>query len=165
MTQSFSTSYLIEFANQQQSFALIDEKRLREIMQRVLTEEKVVAAEISIALVDHAEMRALNKQYLNHDYNTDVLSFLLECHQVEDSSSLRGCGKQIEGQLIVCTEMAIESAATFHWKPEDELTLYLVHGLLHLLGYDDLSETEQQLMRKREQQLLGIWNLEPHYAK
>ncbi len=158
--------FLIEFANQQQSFDSIDEQQLREITERVLTEEKVLAAEISIAFVDHTEMRSLNKQYLNHDYNTDVLSFLLEINQPEETTSrLRGDGKKIEGQLIICTEMAIESADRFNWNPQDELTLYLIHGLLHLLGYDDLVTEEQQIMRQRERELLSIWNLKPHYAE
>ena len=165
-TMTDSSPYLIEFANQQQSFATIDEQLLRDILVRVLIEEKVLSAEISIALVDHAEMRSLNKQYLNHDFNTDVLSFLLECHQLEEaSSSLRGTGKKIEGQLIVCTEMAMESASQYGWDSQNELTLYLIHGLLHLLGYDDLTTEEQQIMRQRERELLGIWNLTPHYGK
>ena len=162
----FYITYLIEFANQQQSFTSIDEQHLRDIVQRVLIEEEVVSAEISVALVDHEQMRALNKQYLQHDYNTDVLSFLLECQQqTEATSSLRGSGKTIEGQLIVCTEMAMESAASFQWNQQDELTLYLIHGLLHLLGYDDLSEDEQHIMRQRERELLNHWGLQPHYAE
>ena len=159
--------YDIAIADSQQSLAL-DETFLREVVERVLAEEQVVAAEISIALVDNPAMRELNRQYLNHDYDTDVLSFLLDCEVPEVVEAAghtpRGAGKRIEGEVIVSTEMAAQMAADFGWSPRDEAVLYLVHGLLHLAGYDDLTGPEKELMRQRERQLLAIWNLTPGYA-
>ncbi len=71
----------------------------------------------------------------------------------------------IEGEVIVSAEMALEMAAQYHWQGSDELCLYLVHGLLHLCGYDDLSPEEQIVMRRRERDILQFWNLTPHYAE
>lgn len=158
--------YEVELADQQDSLA-IDEQRIREVVSRVLQEEGVAAAEISVAIVDNPTMRELNKQYLQHDYDTDVLSFLLSCEGGdEDSDALpvgRGRGKTIDGQLIVSSDMAIDMAKQYRWEPHDELVLYVVHGLLHLVGFDDLSASEKTLMRSRERQLLNLWDLSPHY--
>ena len=107
---------------------------------------------------------------MQHDYETDVLSFLLESEL--DPSSLpipkdapRGTGQRIDGEIIVSAEMAQQMAAKFRWQPLDELTLYVVHGLLHLCGYDDLSAKEKTVMRKRERDVLALWNLTPHYPE
>jgi probable rRNA maturation factor len=61
--------------------------------------------------------------------------------------------------------MAKQLAAKYRWKPLDELTLYVVHGLLHLCGYDDRSSKELALMRQRESEMLAEWNLSPHYVE
>lgn len=75
----------------------------------------------------------------------------------------RGRGLWVDGELVVSTETAHREASGHGWEPEDELLLYIVHGLLHLCGYDDLSQEEQQIMRERERSILKIWNLTPHY--
>ncbi len=66
-----------------------------------------------------------------------------------------GAGRCIDGEVLVSAEMAVQMAARFGWSSRDELTLYLVHGLLHLCGYDDLSPTERRLMRQREREILA----------
>lgn len=152
--------YQIEIQNSQNHLS-IDETQLQEAVRYLLQTEQVRQAEISLAIVDNPTMRELNKQYLAHDYDTDVLSFLLECQtaDVSESADLRGAGKSLEGEVIVSAEMAISMADEFHWAPKHEFLLYVVHGLLHLCGYDDLSEEELKLMRIREQQILDHWNL------
>ena len=176
--------YEIAIANEQ-TLLEIDEEHLRSVARQVLSSEEVRAASVSIAIVDDAALRTLNRRHLGHDYDTDVLSFLLECEH-DDSPTVgwaessrpttstpraakddvapapRGRGKRIEGEVIASAEMAIKMAGEFHWRPIDELTLYIVHGLLHLAGYDDLSDKERELMRSRERALLSQWNLAPH---
>ena len=162
-----SIEYEIEIADSQNHLK-IDEAFLREVVRKTLAAENVVAAQISIAIVDNAAIRILNKRYLSHDYDTDVLSFLLENETpTADSSSPvptgRGGGKRIEGELIVSAEMAAARAAEFDWRSQDEIVLYVVHGLLHLAGYDDLSAGEKRLMRAQEREVLQFWDLTPRY--
>ena len=155
--------YDIEIANSQAQVEL-NETWLRAIAERTLEEEQVVAAEISVAVVDNATIRELNRRYLEHDFDTDVLSFLLDADQPEmppPAGSPRGAGKRIDGEIVVSAEMAFQRAPEFGWSPGDELVLYLVHGLLHLTGYDDLTEPERKLMRAREREILALWNLTP----
>ncbi|MEZ6047944.1 MAG: rRNA maturation RNase YbeY [Planctomycetaceae bacterium] len=153
--------YQLEIANQQ-DLLTISETELERIVYLLLNDEQVAEAEISLVLVDNPTLRELNIQYLNHDYDTDVLSFLLEEQQLEEiESSRRGAGKRIEGELIISTEMALESAPEYGWSAENEFILYVIHGILHLLGYDDLSDEERVLMREREQEVLKLCGIEP----
>lgn len=156
--------YEIDVANQQDHLE-IDEAFLREVAERTLAEEQVAGAEISVAVVDNATIHRLNRQYLQHDDETDVLSFVLQVEGRQEfspgESGPRGAGKRIEGEVILSAEMAARRAAEFLWSPHHEVVLYLVHGLLHLVGYDDLTEVEQRVMREREGAILRIWNLRP----
>lgn len=145
--------YEIEIADNQECLT-IDEDFVRTIVRQTLQTEHVSAATISVAIVDNAQIHELNRQYLNHDYETDVLSFLLE--ESRDPSveqppgAPRGSGKTIDGEVIVSSEMASAMAGDYSWDAMDELTLYIVHGLLHLCGYDDLTADELPIMRARE---------------
>lgn len=148
----------------------VDHRRLADVVRSVLAAEKCVSASISVAIVDNETIHDLNVRYLQHDYPTDVLSFLLE--EELDPASLpipkgapRGCGKRIEGEIILSTEMAKQMATKYRWQPLDEMTLYVVHGLLHLCGYDDMSRKEQALMQQREREVLADWGLAPHYSE
>jgi probable rRNA maturation factor len=113
------------------------EKRLKEAAKRVLREAEVAAAEVSLAVVDDATIHRLNRRHLSHDYPTDVLSFLL--------ADPPPC---LEGEVIVSWDRACEVARQYGWPVEDELLLYVIHGMLHLVGYDD--HDSQQLQRMRE---------------
>jgi len=141
--------FQIEIQNSQTQLA-IDESQLESAISFLLQSEQVTRAEIQ-----------LNQQYLAHDYDTDVLSFLLDCDTALDSTKteFRGAGKQIEGEVIVSAEMAVAMSAEYDWSAEQELLLYVIHGLLHLCGYDDLTEEELRIMRKREQQIFDHWQI------
>lgn len=135
----------------------IDEALFYESICLLLQSEKVKQAEISLAIFDDATIRELNRQHLEHDYDTDVLSFLLDCEvdsELQDPD-LRGAGKTIDGEILVSAEMAITMGDQFDWSAENELLLYVIHGLLHLCGYDDLTEDELTLMRSKEQQFFS----------
>ncbi len=147
-------------------------RALAQAARQTLAAEQVRAAEISIVLVDDHCIHDLNRRYLGHDYATDVLSFLLDeepeaaARRAPGSQEPhpRGAGASLSGEVIISTETAVRCAGEYGWNPRDELRLYLVHGLLHLCGYDDLTARERKLMRRREAEILGIWNLVPHYS-
>lgn len=148
----------------------VDHRRLVNVARSVLAAEKCVSATISLAIVDNEMIHELNVRYLAHDFPTDVLSFLLE--EEFDPAMLpvptnapRGYGKRIEGEVILSAEMAKQSAAKYGWKPLDELTLYVVHGLLHLCGHDDMTRKAQAAMQQREREVLADWGLAPHYSE
>ncbi len=182
----------------QQSLLAVDHDRLRAAIARVLAAERIASAEISLALVDDAEIRRVNREFLGHDYATDVISFRLNDEAVEirvagvgaspppDAKAFSDAGAphlaggrdartpathferstcsappHLEGELIVSTETALREAAAHGWTPADELLLYVVHGLLHLCGYDDLTDEARPVMRAREREVLAGWQLVP----
>jgi probable rRNA maturation factor len=127
----------------------IDHKQIRAIVQGVLDGEGVADAEISLAFVDNATIHALNKRYLNHDEPTDVLSFPLS----EPSA------KKLAGELVIGAEVALAEAQRRGHHVRAELALYVIHGLLHLCGFDDKSEAAAREMRQREQHYLQAHGL------
>lgn len=131
--------FRIEIADRQKRLT-VDSDWLIHGIEQVLVAEGISAANISVALVDDPTIWQLNRQHLAHDYPTDVLSFLLD----QESDWL-------EGEIIASTDTAVREAAAFGWAPEHELLLYLVHGTLHLIGYDDCEPDQLAIMRQREQ--------------
>ncbi|MEZ6035152.1 MAG: rRNA maturation RNase YbeY [Planctomycetaceae bacterium] len=142
---------------------------LRHAVESALQLEQVADAILSISIVDNAAIHRINREHLQHDYPTDVISFQLEFSRDEipdpdcSSPELRASGARIEGEIIVSAQMAAEMASTGQWTTMNELTLYVVHGLLHICGYDDLTPEEKAVMRSRERAILGALSLVPVY--
>jgi probable rRNA maturation factor len=130
--------YLVFIADQQ-STLVIDQPRLVAAVRSVLAESSFRSATVSVAVVDDPTIHALNRQFLQHDYPTDVLSFVLE----DD-------GRQLQGELIVSADTAARNAVDYGWSTADELLLYLVHGSLHLVGHRDQEPAEIAAMRQAE---------------
>jgi probable rRNA maturation factor len=123
----------------------VDPAELAALVRVVLAAEGRSRASISIALVDQSAIHAINRSHLGHDWPTDVISFPMS--DADDPV--------LAGELVVSAEMAAATAAEIGVEPRDELALYLVHGLLHLCGYDDLSEGAAAEMRRRQGELLA----------
>ena len=140
----------IKIANSQEIVPL-DRNRLREIAKSVLEGEGIPAAAISLAFVDNPTIHRLNKQFLDHDEPTDVLTF-----------PLSGPGaKTLEGEIVIGAEVARAQAAERGHDEQAELGLYAVHGLLHLCGYDDTTAMASRKMRVRERHYLQLLGLPP----
>jgi probable rRNA maturation factor len=128
----------------------IDEARLVDGIREVLQAAGITSCEISLTVVDNAQMHELNRRHLQHDYPTDVLSFLLERK-----------GNRLEGEIIASADYAAEEAQRYGWPMEDELLLYAVHGALHLVGYDDTTPEAAAKMRRQEHEILDSFGLIP----
>ena len=128
----------------------ITESTLTGIVHEILSDHQVTHGEISLAIIDDATMHELNRTYLNHDYPTDVLSFVLETDE-----------HLLEGEVIISADTATRRAAEFGWSTVSELLLYLIHGCLHLVGYDDDNEEQRQRMRERELDYLNRIGIQP----
>ena len=142
-------SFVIDVANRQ-TVLEVDQLQIVQAVRMILRDAALKRAEISVAVVDDTTIHALNRQYLEHDCATDVLSFVLE----------RG-GDLLEGEVIVSAETAASRAPEFGWPPGEELLLYVIHGTLHLVGYDDGSSDDRATMRSRERDCLVRLGIEP----
>lgn len=116
-------------------------------MQTILSNAGV-DGELSIGIVDDGEMTRLHEQYKGIDGTTDVLTFELG----DQAHAESGC---VDGEIIVCFDEAKRQAESRGHDVRVELLLYAVHGLLHLIGYDDATEEEARRMHRREDELLN----------
>ena len=152
-------AFEIDICNRQ-SVLKLDTAALGRAIRATLVVERVKRAVISVSLVDNDTIHRLNREHLNHDFPTDVISFQLAFDSDEDAdedatpSQLRAACAAIEGDIVASAEMALQVAAEHGWTPQQELTLYVLHGLLHVCGYDDLTDDEASIMREREQAAL-----------
>jgi probable rRNA maturation factor len=130
-----------------QEMVALERGKLRDIVRAVLQGEDIRDAEISIAFVDNETIHRLNKRYLDHDEPTDVLTFPL------------GGGKKLAGEIVVGAEVAAAEASQRGHDVHAELALYVIHGVLHLCGYDDATQQDRQAMRARERHHLRSLSL------
>lgn len=135
----------IDIINKQSNLSL-PAVQLRRIVKAVIHFENVPCDEVAIHLVDTEEICALHAQFFNDPTSTDCISFPMDGEMDFD-------GKQdytALGDVFVCTPTAIEYAAKHNSDPYYEVTLYIVHGLLHLMGYDDIDDKDRKKMRAAE---------------
>ncbi len=125
---------------------------LRGVVHRVLAAEGVPPAELSIAIVDEETIRRLNRDYSGADEATDVLSFSLAegepfVSPTDDVLPL--------GEVVIAYPVAVRQAVQRDHTVEREVAHLLIHGILHLLGYDHAEAEEERRMRAKEEALLG----------
>ena len=104
--------------------------------------------DISIALMNDLEIRELNNKHLSHDYATDVISF-----------DLSSGDDFLEGEIIASIETADREAQDHGWQGDDELLLYVIHGMLHIIGLRDKKTKETKAMREAERHYLKQFDL------
>jgi len=124
----------------------VEAARLKRLVRAICTRFEVSQATVSIAIVADAEMRRLNRKFLNRRTNTDCLSF--------DLSDGTGPEGPRVFDLIVNGELACREAARRGHPPEAELALYVTHGLLHNLGFDDATDGQAGRMHRMEDEIL-----------
>ncbi|MBU1912201.1 MAG: rRNA maturation RNase YbeY [Candidatus Omnitrophica bacterium] len=129
-----------------QSIAKIDKDKIKNCADRVLNAMGENEAELSLVLVNDMYIRNLNWKYRRKDSATDVLAF-----PMRDSRGLSGV---ILGDVVISVETAAKEAKKRKKDLQDELDLYFVHGILHLLGYDDEKPRARKKMKDKEKELM-----------
>ena len=146
----------IEILVEKEFQGLVNEDWARRIAQTVLRSEGVVPPyEVSLVFTDSETVRRLNRDYRGIDEPTDVLAFyMLPQKEGDDSFALPPDGVTRLGEVIISYPQAAEQAREQGHPTERELTLLIIHGVLHLLGYDHEESEEEAEMRTREKELL-----------
>jgi probable rRNA maturation factor len=138
----------ISIASPQELIAL-DYSRLKECARTVLNGEGIKEAKINLAFVDDATIGDLNERFLDHEGPTDVITF-----------PYSGAGaRKLEGEVVIGAEVALREAKERGHDVQVELCLYVIHGVLHLCGYDDRTKRNAEEMRRKERQYLKQLNL------
>ncbi|MCK5014083.1 MAG: rRNA maturation RNase YbeY [Candidatus Omnitrophica bacterium] len=151
----------IAFENLQKKVTL-NPPQILKTAATILRHEGVDNVSLSIVFVSRQRIQALNKKFLGRDYATDVLAFNLSERRGTVPAFRRGKrraptvrnARQIAGDIIISTDAVVKNARIYKTGLSEELALYVIHGILHLLGFDDHKTRDIQRMRKKEQQLL-----------
>lgn len=139
LTQTLMIEYLVHQSE------LIEELPLLELepLMAWISEDYQLSGKLSIAVLSDPEIREINNRYLGHDYETDCISFNLA-----DEEDV------FEGEVIISADTARRVASQIGWDPKYEACLYIIHGVLHILGYDDDTQEAKSEMRALERHYL-----------
>ena len=143
------------------SSVLIQSDQLVELARATLSAEGLPAAtEVTLALVEEATMAELNQQHMGKSGPTDVLSFPLEALTPGTAPTALPGGPPVHlGDVFICPRVVSDNARLAEVPFADEMALMVVHGLLHLLGYDHVVDSEAEQMEQRERDLLAVVGL------
>ncbi|GAB3712931.1 rRNA maturation RNase YbeY [Flavobacterium koreense] len=134
--------------NYELEFQLENEEQYSSWISNVISSENKKEGDINYIFCDDEYILEINKQYLNHDYYTDIISF--------DYS----VGNELHGDIFVSIERVRENAIEFEVTFNEELKRVLAHGVLHYCGYKDKTEEEELLMRSKEDEKIKMFHVE-----
>lgn len=119
------------------SHKFLPKKKVEEKVKKVILSESKKASQINIIYLDDNEIHRMNKEFLEHDFPTDVITFELE-------------SQPLEGEIYIGTDTAISQAKEYKVSSSNEMQRLAIHGVLHLCGYDDKTDKQKQIMRQKE---------------
>jgi len=134
--------------NYETDFELSNEKAIQEWLSNVIVSEGKKEGEINYIFCDDDYLLEINQQYLDHDTLTDIISF--------DYS----VGKELHGDVFISVERVRENATDFGVSFEEELLRVLSHGVLHYCGYKDKTESDEMVMRQKEEEKMKMFHVE-----
>lgn len=126
----------------------VDDERLRSVASMVLCKENRCRGDVNIILATDEDLRKMNEEYLGRDYPTDVMAFPMAGDEHPQA------GDTVVGEIYVSLDRAQQQAQEYSVTFIQEVERLVIHGLLHLCGYDHEEETAADLMRAREDQFL-----------
>jgi rRNA maturation RNase YbeY len=125
--------------------SFISKNTIKQNLKTLAISEGKSLKDISVVFTDDDYLLEVNKQYLNHDYYTDVITF--------DYSAF----PDVSGDIMISLDRVKDNAETLSVSFQEELNRVIYHGLLHLCGYKDKSAADEKLMRKKENYYLGLF--------
>jgi probable rRNA maturation factor len=124
----------------------VNSRLLKQIVGALLAELEISEAELGINLVGAEEMARVNWRFLRHEGSTDVITF--DHRNFQSPSAQRPLA--IHGEFFICVDDAVAQAREFKTNWQSEVVRYVVHGVLHLLGHDDLKPALRRRMKREE---------------
>lgn len=128
------------------SFRLKDKLKIKRWIKQVVENYGYKLGEISYVFCSDERILEVNKQYLSHDFYTDIITF----DYVEK--------ERVSGDIFISIDRVEENAKDFNVTFQQELLRVIIHGVLHLLGFEDHSQEEQQIMRQKENEAIALWD-------
>lgn len=134
--------------NYETEFELSNEEVFSNWVSRIIESEKKIEGEINYIFCDDDYLLEINQQYLDHDTLTDIISF--------DYS----VGNELHGDIFISIERVRENADEFNVSFDEELKRVMAHGVLHYCGYKDKTESDEQVMRSKEDEKIKMFHVE-----
>lgn len=135
----------ITFHKEEIEFELPAEDKLTEWLFDIVKKENKIITQLSYIFCSDEYLLGINKEYLNHDFYTDIITFPYKQ------------GHEIESDIFISVDRVRENAVEFDTTFESELLRVIAHGLLHMSGYSDKTEGDQDKMTEMENQSLAMW--------
>ena len=135
----------IRFSSQSGNFELAEPQKVRQWVAEVIRRRGMAVGNINYLFCDDEYLFEVNQQYLQHDTYTDIITFDYVA------------GTLVSGDIVISVDRVGENAGKFGVPFEQELHRVVIHGVLHLLGQGDKSESEAAEMRRLEEAALGLW--------
>ena len=135
---------VINFISEGIKFKPLNQNKLKSWIKNIINLEGRNLSSLVYIFCKDSYLLTINQEYLNHKTLTDIITF-----NYSD-------GLQIEGEIYISTERVRENAVTFGKEYEEELHRVMIHGVLHLLGYNDKSPSQKTRMRKKEEACLSL---------
>lgn len=122
----------------------IDENRIEEWIYSVINQYEKKVGTLNFLFCDNEYIQQINNNHLSHDYATDIITFPLE-------------NGKISADIIISVEMVNDNATYYEQNHKVELRRVIIHGILHLIGFDDHVEEDKVAMRQAEDTALDMW--------
>ena len=122
----------------------IKKSNVHDLIKSLSVELNFLVSNLEINFISGENIHTINKSYLKHDYTTDIITF-------NYSDSLQ----QLDGEIFVSIDDALNNSKKFKVSLSEELVRLVIHGILHLLGYDDQNVTDKKIMKRLENKLLS----------
>lgn len=133
--------------NYESEFQLDNEEVFSKWIEQVVLSEEKVLGEVSYIFCDDEYLHKINVEYLDHDTLTDIISF--------DYSE----GNLVQGDVFISIERVADNASDFDIPFNDELKRVMIHGILHYCGYKDKSDSDEKLMRSKEDEKIKMFHV------
>ncbi|SDH51782.1 rRNA maturation RNase YbeY [Dyadobacter soli] len=137
---------MVSFFSEGIDFKVVNPLKTKKWIKNTSISEGYELSQLNYIFCSDEYLLEINKEYLDHDYFTDIITF---DNSEEDN--------QVEGDIYISVDRVRENAATFHTEFDTEMRRVLIHGLLHLAGYDDTSEALKTAMRAKEDEYLRLF--------
>jgi probable rRNA maturation factor len=150
----------IDFIDETSKIEASAQQLVENVLQFAADKEKIEeGTELSITFVDNARIQEINREYRNKDAATDVISFAME-EMGEDEIQIIGEDiPRVLGDIIISIERTKEQAHEYGHSFERELGFLALHGFLHLLGYDHMTESDEKVMFTKQKEILDEYGL------